>query len=68
MVYTVITGFIIVFIVSDTLIPKQATWNIIELPYEQTLVPGVLITNPMKIPSIWKDEEAVVSSTRCMFS
>ena len=25
-----------------------------ELPYEQTLVPGVLITNPKKIPSILK--------------
>ena len=29
----------------------------IELPYEHTLVPGVLITNPKKIPSIWKDKD-----------
>jgi hypothetical protein len=32
----------------------------IELPYEHNLVPGVLITNPKKIPSIWKNEESVV--------
>ena len=36
----------------------------IELPYEQTLVPGVLITNPKKIPSIWKTK----TSTRSLFS
>ncbi len=36
--------------------------------YEHTHVPEVLITNPKKIQSIWKDEEAVVASTRCFFS
>ena len=40
------------------------TTGFIELTYEQTLVPGVLITSPKKIPSILKDEEAAVSSPR----